>query len=174
MHNQAALPVHPLTSNEVSKTSLLGKKTVPSKKINKSGAKTARQKTAKTNHSKKKLHLEKTVPSKKSNKTGANTAGQVGRQSSSSCLASNCLDLAVAYIGLLRTKVANYQKQTGRLAKLGAASSSKSAKQAVFSNTLNQLITAGGGNVSILTCGSSTNNTGGGIQVFLLAIEVAY
>ena len=37
--------------------------------------------------------------------------GQSSRQSGSSCLASNCLDLMVYYLGINRGKVTNYQKQ---------------------------------------------------------------
>ena len=117
------------------------------------------------------LGKKKKQPAQKNNKSAGTKKKSVGqkkksakkasvRQSSGSCLAPDCLDLAVTYLGLLRTKVTNYQKQTSRLSKLGVASSSKSAKQTVFSNSLNQLITAGGGNASSLACGASTNNTG--------------
>ena len=129
-----------------------------------------REAATKKNGQKKAIKQKKTnakkTSAKKANKKKANkkkasrklAVQGSGRQAG--CLASNCLDLAVSYIGLLRTKVTNYQTQTSRLSKLGVASSSKSAKQTVFSNSLNQLITAGGGNASSLACGASTNNTG--------------
>jgi hypothetical protein len=87
-------------------------------------------------------------------------AAAVGRQSAGSCLATNCMDLAVAYIGLLRTKVTNYQKQLSRLSKIGTFTAGKSSKQTAFVNSINQLLTIGGGNKSNLTCGTSTNNSG--------------
>ena len=77
-----------------------------------------------------------------------------------SCSPGNCLDLAVAYIGMLGTKVASYQKQTSRFNKSSQASRVKSGKQLVFNNTLNQLILAGGGNVNNITCGFNTKNSG--------------
>ena len=56
---------------------------------------------------------------KKSGKSGSKEVAKakkktLGRQSST-CLAVNCLDLANAYIGVLRTKVTNYQKQVIRI-----------------------------------------------------------
>jgi len=95
---------------------------------------------------------------KKQKKAGKKLDAE-GRQSSS-CLPTNCLDLAVAYIGVLRTKVSNYQKQVTRLGKLNSTSTGKSGKQNAFSNARNHLLAQGGGNLSQLTCGSSTNNTG--------------
>ena len=82
------------------------------------------------------------------------------RQSDSGCLASSCLDLAVAYISLLRTKVANYQKQVTRISKLTAATMAKANKQNAFANAVNQIMSAGGGDLLNLSCGASTNNTG--------------
>jgi hypothetical protein len=76
------------------------------------------------------------------------------------CLAANCLDLAVYYIGLLRNKVANFQKQLTRIAKLTAASASKLSKRDSFANALNMLRDYGGGNLTDLVCGESANNTG--------------
>jgi hypothetical protein len=72
----------------------------------------------------------------------------------------NCLDLVVTYMNLVRNKVATYQKQANRFTKLSSASSAKLSKQSAFDNVLNQLILAGGGNVSTLTCGASGNNSG--------------
>jgi hypothetical protein len=82
------------------------------------------------------------------------------KQSGNGCLVNNCLDLAVSYINLLRTKVANYQKQVARLGKLTAATLGKFAKQNSFVRTVDHLVAAGGGDLRNLSCGSSTNNTG--------------
>jgi hypothetical protein len=100
------------------------------------------------------------ISSNKGKKKNVSSAMTKASRLSDSCPAANCLDLAVSYMGLVRTKVANYQKQTARLNRLYAASGGKAAKQSVFANTLNQLIIAGGGNVSNLTCGTSTTNAG--------------
>jgi hypothetical protein len=93
------------------------------------------------------------------------------RQSSGSCLAANCLDLAVAYIGVLRTKVTNYQKQVTRLSKLNSTAGGKAGKQNAFATTRNHLINQGGGNVSNLTCGTSTSNAGRGGFTVYVAVE---
>jgi hypothetical protein len=82
------------------------------------------------------------------------------KQSGNGCLVNNCLDLAVSYINLLRTKVANYQKQVARLGKLTAATLVKFTKQNSFVRTVDHLVAAGGGDLRNLSCGSSTNNTG--------------
>ncbi len=103
---------------------------------------------------------KKASKSEKSVKGVKKAAAKSSRQSSGGCLPSNCLDLAVAYVGQLRTKVGNYQKQVSRVSKLSTATSAKSGKQNAFVDTLNQLITAGGGNISNLTCGTSQNNSG--------------
>jgi len=118
------------------------------------------KKEKKAAKSQKKAHAKKSLHSKKSKAKKEKKATKSSRQSSGGCLPSNCLDLAVAYVGQLRTKVGNYQKQVSRVSKLGSATTSKSSKQNAFANTLNQLITAGGGNISNLTCGSSQNNSG--------------
>ena len=82
-------------------------------------------------------------------------------QSVNSCLPPTCLDLAVSYMGLVRSRVANFQKQLARLLKQDLAIQTKAAKGAnAFQNTLNQLILSGGGNISSLACGNSPNNTG--------------
>jgi hypothetical protein len=83
----------------------------------------------------------------------------VARQSTG-CLASNCLDLSVAYIVLLQNKVANYQKQVARLAKVASGTASKSAKKDGFKAAINQLLTTGGGNAANLSCSSNTTNAG--------------
>jgi hypothetical protein len=103
---------------------------------------------------------------KKQTKGGVKTSGKggdIGRTSrqgtTNGCLAANCLDLAVYYIGLVRTKVANYQKQLTRISKLTSATTSKLGKRDAFANTLNLLLQSGGGNLSRLACGVGANNT---------------
>jgi hypothetical protein len=97
--------------------------------------------------------------SKKAEEISEKSAASL-KQSGNGCLVNNCLDLAVSYINLLRTKVANYQKQVARLGKLTAATLVKFAKQNSFVRTVDHLVAAGGGDLRNLSCGSSTNNTG--------------
>ena len=140
-----------------------------------------REAATKKNGQKKAIKQKKTnakkTNAKKANKKKANekkasrklAVQGSGRQAG--CLASNCLDLAVSYIGLLRTKVTNYQKQVTRLGKLNSTASGKAGKQNAFASTRNQLINQGGGNATLLTCGTSTNNTGRTIENILTPIE---
>jgi hypothetical protein len=140
------------------------------KKKNNSKKKSSAKKKAssKKNHSTKKKKgsaAKKKSSSGKKKSLAAKKKGKAKKGSSnvkqtSGCLASNCLDLAVSYIGLLRTRVTNYQKQIYRINRNLASSSAKGVKQNSFSTTLNQLITAGQGNISDLVCGASRNNSG--------------
>jgi hypothetical protein len=134
------------------------------KKNNKSSLKKKESSKKKNSSKKKKGSATKKKSSSKKKSLAPKKHAKAKKVSSnvrqSGCLASNCLDLAVSYISLLRTKITNYQKQIYRINKTQASSSAKGGKQNSFSTTLNQLITAGGGNVSDLVCGSSRNNSG--------------
>jgi hypothetical protein len=137
------------------------------------------QKSPKTNHpnaaktKKKKSKGEKKKKTVGKKKAAGNVnkqktmkkAAAIGKKSSNrqsgSCPGnSDCLDLAVLYMNIARNKVATYQKQTNRFSKLSSASNTKGGKKNAFDNSLNQLITAGGGNVSNMACGSNTSNAG--------------
>jgi hypothetical protein len=132
------------------KTAAGGKKKSSSKKKNKS-AKKSKKSDGKKNNSVKKKKSSADKKKKSGGKTDRQAAG---------CLVSNCLDLAVTYIGLLRTRVANFQKQTSRIATLKNFGINKLGKQNLFDSSLNQLITAGGGNMSNLSCGANQTNPG--------------
>jgi hypothetical protein len=127
-------------------------KSAGGKKKNKSAKKSKKSDGKKNNSAKKKKSSED-----KRKKSGVKAGS--GRQAAG-CLASNCLDLAVTYIGLLRTRVANFQKQTSRIATLKNFGINKLGKQNLFDSSLNQLITAGGGNMSNLSCGANQTNPG--------------
>jgi hypothetical protein len=129
------------------------KKAKSDTKKSKSKTKKAKSKTKKAKSKTKKTpsKTKKTKPPRKKTKSSRQSAG---------CLPSNCLDLAVSYMSLVRTKVANFQKQISRITQLRTSGSSKYGKQNLFENTKNLLITAGGGNISNLTCGSNQTNAG--------------
>jgi hypothetical protein len=77
------------------------------------------------------------------------------------CLLTNCLDLAIYHMSMMRTKVAYYLNQRARMSRQNETAQAKAGKQTAFIGSLNQLITAGGGNMSNLTCGGkNTTNAG--------------
>jgi hypothetical protein len=123
----------------------------------KKAIKTDRQ--SKKNSKKTKTHSEKKAMKTKTNSKKTAKKLSQARQSTG-CLASNCLDLSVAYIVLLQNKVTNYQKQVARLAKVASGTASKSAKKDGFKTAINQLLTTGGGNAANLSCSSNTTNAG--------------
>jgi hypothetical protein len=133
-------------------------------KANNKSAEGQQQKQKKAKKAKKVKKGKKTAAKKSGRKSAVKSAA--GRQSGGSCLAANCLDLAVAYIGVLRTKVTNYQKQVTRIGKLNSTAGGKAGKQNAFATTRNHLINQGGGNVSNMTCGTSNSNAG--LQCFFL------
>jgi hypothetical protein len=123
----------------------------------KKAIKTDRQ--SKRNSKKTKTHKEEKAMKTKTNSKKTAKKLSLARQSTG-CLASNCLDLSVAYIVLLQNKVTNYQKQVARLAKVASGTASKSAKKDGFKTAINQLLTTGGGNAANLSCSSNTTNAG--------------
>ncbi len=122
-------------------------------KLEKNGQKSEKKKQMKKVTKQRKAKQKGGVMKKKSTK-------KTNRQSTGSCLNSNCLDLAVYYISLVQGKVANFQKQGNRIAKLSSATEAKFSKQNNFAKVLDQMILVGGGNISNLTCGQSYNNSG--------------
>jgi hypothetical protein len=145
------------------------KKSLKNKKVS-TDEKGKNRKSSKRNKKEKSKKFKSSAKNKKIAKNKKNKSAEgkkkksrtekSSRQSGGVCLASNCMDLAVYYIGLLSTKVANYQKQLNRIGKLSNATAAKLNKQDAFAKTLNQLITSGGGNLSNISCENSLNNTG--------------
>jgi hypothetical protein len=129
------------------------KKTKGKGKANKKtkGKGKANKKTKGNGKAKKKTSVQQKGKQGKSGNKGDRQAG---------CLASNCLDLAVSYISLLRNKVTNFQNQNNRMARQNATVQAKVGKKMAFMNSLNQLITAGGGNMSSLVCSKNGTNPG--------------
>jgi hypothetical protein len=138
------------------KTGAKGKAKKKSKGKGKANKKTkgkgkANKKTKGNGKAKKKTSVQQKGKQGKSGNKGDRQAG---------CLASNCLDLAVSYISLLRNKVTNFQNQNNRMARQNATVQAKVGKKMAFMNSLNQLITAGGGNMSSLVCSKNGTNPG--------------
>jgi hypothetical protein len=133
-------------------------KTITKKNMGKGKDKKSKDKKKKSNKKEGPSKRKKNLPNLKGSKKKLDN-----RQStaSNSCDGNpSCLDLAVIYINLLRGKVATYQQQKNRVNKLFEDNNAKQSKRDIFSNTFNQLTTAGGGDASNLTCGTSTTNPG--------------
>jgi DNA mismatch repair ATPase MutL len=147
-------------SNKKNKNSNNDNKKSDKKKKNKSAKKSKGKKKAKSGQKK----------AKKGKETGKKVKKLIGTKQSG-CLAANCLDLAVYYINLARVKVTNYQNQKARILRQKGTSQGKADKKANFANSLNQLITAGGGNMSSLSCGGK-NTTNVGKYVILFFVKI--
>jgi hypothetical protein len=123
-------------------------------------------KTASTKAKKGKKTSTKAKKGKKASKSKKNVKGEKKAAAKSSrqsilILDSKCEALARNYVALMRPEaMAKYKKQVSRVSNLSTATSAKSGKQNASVDTLNQLITAGGSNISNLTCGTSQNNSG--------------
>ena len=82
-----------------------------------------------------------------------------GGDQGSTCLATDCVDLAVSINELMRFKATNFQKQIKRILTKRSIGAKKSSKGNVFKSALTRLIVTGG-NLSDPVCAGSTNNTG--------------
>ena len=151
-------------SNKSSKTA--GSKSKNGGKNNSKASKKSKNKNKKTVKKSKQKNKKKVGKKsskkvgKSSKKTGEKRKKVAGTVKQASCLVSNCLDLAVYYIGLVRTKVTYFQNQNARLAKQNLTAQGKAAKKLAFLNSLNQLVTAGGGNMTNLVCSKNNSNPG--------------
>merc|ERR1712233_241949 len=61
------------------------------------------------------------------------------------------------YLGLMKTQVANFMKQQGRIS---AASKTGGKKKGIFAATAQRIIRSGGGNSAALSCQGSTTSNG--------------
>ena len=82
-----------------------------------------------------------------------------GGDQGSTCLATDCVDLAVSINELMRFKATNFQKQVKRILTKRSIGEKKSSKSNVFKSALTRLVVTGG-NLSDPVCAGSTNNTG--------------
>ena len=82
-----------------------------------------------------------------------------GGDQGSTCLATDCVDLAVSINELMRFKATNFQKQIKRILTKRSIGAKKSSKSNVFKSALTRLVVTGG-NLSDPVCAGSTNNTG--------------
>ena len=71
-----------------------------------------------------------------------------------------CLENAVTAMNRWLRVVSNYKKQSIRIKGQKSLADKKKGKKGLFSPVLNQLISAGGGNKSALTCAGSSNSSG--------------
>ena len=79
---------------------------------------------------------------------------------SSTCLDTNCVNIAVQAMKMLKGKVANFEAQDKRVEKKYNQSSKKSKKYDVFKAVLHRLADAAGGNISAPICSGSSDSAG--------------
>merc|ERR1712025_1468523 len=110
-----------------------------------------KQNKTKRNKRKKNENGKKFRKSKKRNKKN----GKRCRQAT-----GKCLENAVTAMNRWLRVVSNYKKQSIRIKGQKSLADKKKGKKGLFSPVLNQLISAGGGNKSALTCAGSSNSSG--------------
>merc|ERR1712227_457657 len=71
-----------------------------------------------------------------------------------------CLLNAMNYLGLMKTQVANYLRQQGRIAAANKTGEKKHGKKGIFASTAQRIIRSGGGDSSALSCQGSTISNG--------------
>merc|ERR1712227_943516 len=71
-----------------------------------------------------------------------------------------CLLNAMNYLGLMKTQVANYLRQQGRIAAANKTGEKKNGKKGIFASTAQRIIRSGGGDSSALSCQGSTTSNG--------------
>merc|ERR1712227_825732 len=71
-----------------------------------------------------------------------------------------CLLNAMNYLGLMKTQVANYLRQQGRIAAANKTGEKKNGKKGIFAATAQRIIRSGGGNSAALSCQGSTTSNG--------------
>merc|ERR1712227_1101706 len=71
-----------------------------------------------------------------------------------------CLLNAMNYLGLMKTQVANYLRQQGRIAAANKTGEKKNGKKGIFASTAQRIIRSGGGDSSALSCQGSTISNG--------------
>jgi len=116
--------------------------------------------------SKSKKGGRKKSKAKKNQKPGKKRGNNRNKKKStrkSGCLRQadgKCLENAVTAMNRWLRVVSNYKKQSARIKGQKAVADKKKGKKGLFGPVLNQLVSAGGGNKSALTCAGSSNSSG--------------
>ena len=100
---------------------------------------------------------------KKAGKKRGNNRNKKKSTRKSGCLRQadgKCLENAVTAMNRWLRVVSNYKKQSARIKGQKAVADKKKGKKGLFGPVLNQLVSAGGGNKSALTCAGSSNSSG--------------
>jgi len=71
-----------------------------------------------------------------------------------------CLDNAMNYLKIMKDNVGNYMRQEARAKRANKTGHGKNKKKGGFKKVLHQIVEAGGGNKSELSCNGNTNSTG--------------
>merc|ERR1711868_34043 len=112
--------------------------------------------TKKRKGGKKKSQVKKNQrPGKKRKSDRKKKTTSCGRQAD-----GKCLENAVTAMNRWLRVVSNYKKQSARIKGQKAVADKKKGKKGLFGPVLNQLVSAGGGNKSALTCAGSSNSSG--------------
>merc|ERR1712080_468246 len=103
--------------------------------------------------------------SKKSKKAGGNSLQQQAARSKprSTCRGDSdysCALNVMNYLGLMKTQVANFLKQQGRISAFSKTGGKKDGKKGIFAATAQRIIRSGGGNSAALSCQGSTTSNG--------------
>jgi len=110
-----------------------------------------KQRKTKRNKRKKDKNRKKFRKNNKRNKKNGKSCRQA---------TGKCLENAVTAMNRWLRVVSNYKKQSIRIKGQKSLADKKKGKKGLFSPVLNQLISAGGGNKSALTCAGSSNSSG--------------
>ena len=126
------------------------------KKFNKKSKKGNKMSKGETNTRNSKNKQNKMPMNKNRKKKGTN--GVSSR--SGSCMPETCIDTGVAYMKIMKDRVANFLSQKSRIVKYNQTSVNKAGKKSLFAPILNRLREAGGGNSSNLKCNGDNSNAG--------------
>merc|ERR1712018_46514 len=107
----------------------------------------------------------KSKKSKKSKKAGGNSLQLQAARSKprSTCRGDSdysCALNVMNYLGLMKTQVANFLKQQGRISAFSKTGGKKDGKKGIFAATAQRIIRSGGGNSAALSCQGSTTSNG--------------
>jgi hypothetical protein len=97
--------------------------------------------------------------SRRKNKNSVKAARKTGK-SGRACLATTCVDNAIKYMSMLKSKVVNFKKQKARIASSKKQAGGKAGKKGLFKGLVLKIKEAGGGNSSALKCNGKTGTPG--------------
>ena len=132
----------------------------PHKKVVKqNNRKNSKGKKAKKSNSARKGKKPKGSKGQRKNKNNVKAARNTGK-SGRACLAATCVDNAIKYMNMLKSKVVNFNKQKARIAASKKQAGGKAGKKGLFKGLVLKIKEAGGGNSSALKCNGKAGTAG--------------